>query len=181
MHADIEVLKNRYFDSHPDDPVILHRKEIINRAYPFHRLRDPTVETAFNEDLLHLLHAWEYCVITVCLDKKKHQETYTTWRYDPYHYCLAILLERFNFWLSRQRSRGDVMAESRGGKEDVRLKRSFAGLWERGTEYVDPRQSNSPASSGGSQNSARVGPSRRQWSWKRKLRISYGQTCRPMR
>ena len=39
----------------------------------------------------------EYTVITVCLDKKKHRDTYTTWRYDPYHYCLAVLLERFNF------------------------------------------------------------------------------------
>ena len=26
MHPDMELLKTRYFDSHPDDPVILHRK-----------------------------------------------------------------------------------------------------------------------------------------------------------
>lgn len=140
MHPDMEVLKSRYFDSHPDDPVILHRKEIVNRRYPFQVLRDPKIEAAFNADLLHLLRVWEYRIITVCLDKKKHHETYTTWRYDPYHYCLAILLERFNFWLNRQRAQGDVMAESRGGKEDMRLKKSFAGLWETGTEYVEPQQ-----------------------------------------
>lgn len=28
------------------------------------------------------------------------------------------------------------MAESRGGKEDKRLKESFSRLWEKGTEYV---------------------------------------------
>ncbi len=32
------------------------------------------------------------------------------------------------------------MAESRGGKEDMRLKKSFQNLWERGTDYVDPQQ-----------------------------------------
>lgn len=32
------------------------------------------------------------------------------------------------------------MAESRGGKEDMRLKKSFQSLWERGAEYVDPQQ-----------------------------------------
>ena len=44
------------------------------------------------------------------------------------------------FFLGRKRSPGDVMAESRGGKEDRRLKDSFARLWERGTDWVDPQQ-----------------------------------------
>lgn len=140
VHPDMEALKSHYFVSHPDDPVILHRKEIVHHRYPFQVLRDPKIEAAFNADLLYLLRIWEYRIITVCLDKRKHQETYTTWRYDPYHYCLAILLERFNYWLNRQGAQGDVMAESRGGKEDMRLKKSFAGIWERGTEYVDPEQ-----------------------------------------
>jgi hypothetical protein len=96
------------------------------------------VAVAFDEELLALLREWEYTVITVCLDKKKHRETYTVWRYDPYHYCLAILLERLNFRLNRHGAAGDVMAESRGGKEDRRLKDSFARLWEQGTDYVDP-------------------------------------------
>ena len=32
------------------------------------------------------------------------------------------------------------MAESRGGKEDRRLKDSFERLWEKGTDYVKPEQ-----------------------------------------
>ncbi len=32
------------------------------------------------------------------------------------------------------------MAESRGGKEDKRLKDSFSKLWEEGTEYVSPER-----------------------------------------
>jgi hypothetical protein len=86
------------------------------------------------------MQKWEYTVITVCLDKKTHRETYTTWRYEPYHYCLAVLLERFFFFLNRLNEHGDVIAESRGGKEDMRLKGSFARLLEKGTDFVAPDQ-----------------------------------------
>ena len=49
-----------------------------------------------------------------------------------------MILERYTFFLEQVNATGDVMAESRGGKEDIRLKKSFSGLWEKGTEYVDP-------------------------------------------
>jgi hypothetical protein len=140
VNPQMEALKHRFFATHPDEPVILHRKELVNRKPPFEALRNTDVAAAFDDELLSLLLEWEYTVITVCLDKKKHRETYVVWRYDPYHYCLAILLERFNFWLNRHSAGGDVMAESRGGKEDRRLKDSFARLWEQGTDYVDPDQ-----------------------------------------
>jgi hypothetical protein len=140
IHPQMEAIKSRYFRSHPDDPVIFHRKEMVNAKPPFETLRDPVVLEIFDRELLELLSTWDYTVISVCLDKKKHKETYTTWRYDPYHYCLAVLLERYVFYLNRANSQGDVMAESRGGKEDRRLKDSFTRLWEHGTEYVDPPQ-----------------------------------------
>lgn len=136
LHTELENLKFRYFGSHPDDPIILHRKEILNAKPPFQTLRDQTIRENFDKELLESLRTWEYTVITVCLDKKKHWDTYTTWRYDPYHYCLAILLERFNYWLKRNNVKGDVMAESRGGKEDLRLKASFQRLWNQGTDFV---------------------------------------------
>lgn len=140
VHPQMEAIKSRYFRSHPDEPVIFHRKEMVNAKPPFEALKDPVILEGFDRELLVLLSAWEYTVISVCLDKKRHKETYATWRYDPYHYCLAVLLERFVFFLNRENSQGDVMAESRGGKEDRRLKDSFHRLWERGTDYVDPPQ-----------------------------------------
>lgn len=127
---------------HPDEPVIFHRKEIVNRKPPFDALKNDEIRARFDRELLGRLESWNYTVITVCLDKKRHKETYNTWRYDPYHYCLAVLLERFVFFLNRNRMdcKGDVMAESRGGKEDKRLKESFARLWKNGTDYVNPQQ-----------------------------------------
>ncbi len=136
----MEALKSRYFESHPDDPVILHRKELVNQKPPFHALREIEVEYSFNQDLLRHLREWDYCVITVCIDKKNHVETYRTWKENPYYYCMAVLLERFNFWLNRSNAVGDVMAESRGGREDKRLKIEFRNIWENGTHFVEASQ-----------------------------------------
>lgn len=140
MYPEMEALKSRYFESHPDEPVVLHRKELVNQKPPFQALRNMEIEYAFNQDLLRHLRDWEYCIITVCIDKKSHVETYSAWRRNPYHYCLSVLLERFNFWLNRKNASGDVMAESRGGREDKRLKKEFRSLWENGTYFVEPSQ-----------------------------------------
>lgn len=136
----MEALKKTYFGSHPDEPVIFHRKEMVNALPPFAALRDPIIRQKFDGELLDLLASWEYKVISVCLDKKRHRETYSTWRYDPYHYCLTVLLERFALFLKREDARGDVMAESRGGKEDLRLKASFHRLWDKGTDFLTSEQ-----------------------------------------
>ena len=140
LHPQMEVLKQRFFPYHPDDPVIFHRKEMVNRLAPFETLRDDAVREEFDRELLRLLAEWEYVVVSVCLDKKKHKETYQAWRYDPYHYGLAVLLERYVFFLNVAKARGDVLAESRGGKADRRLKDSFEHLWVKGTEFVSQEQ-----------------------------------------
>jgi hypothetical protein len=138
LYGQIESLKSKYFGSHPDEPIILHRKEIVNAKYPFEVLRDKKTRKQFDTELLAFLETWDYTVVTVCLDKQTHKETYKVWRYEPYHYCLALLLERYAIFLEQRQAQGDVMAESRGGKEDRKLKDSFSRLWNGGTEYVTP-------------------------------------------
>jgi hypothetical protein len=138
VHPQMEALKSRFFYHHPDDPIIFHRKEMLQGRASFSALKDQDIRKEFDSELLDLLRTWDYMVISVCLDKKRHKEQYIMWRYDPYHYCLAVLLERFVFFLEQQNSKGDVLAESRGGKEDLRLKRAFRRLWEKGTDYVGP-------------------------------------------
>lgn len=133
----LEELKKKFFPYHPDEPVIFHRKELLNKKPPFERLRDAAIETDFNANLLALLTSTEYFVVTVVIDKKLQRDLYQVWHYDPYHYCLSVLLERFIHFLEKQGARGDAMAESRGGKEDMRLKRSYEKLYDAGTAYVD--------------------------------------------
>lgn len=134
----VEALKQRYFGSHPDEPLVLHRKELVNRKPPFDALRDPAIEEAFNADLLGLLRRLEYVVITAVIDKLEHAQRYEVWRFDPYHYCLTVLVERYALWLRAKGEHGDVMAESRGGHEDRRLKEAFERVYDEGTEFVSP-------------------------------------------
>jgi len=132
----IEKLKREYFGSHVDEPVILHRRELVQKKFPFQALKDDLAALCFDGDLLGLLDSIDYTVLTVVIDKFEHQQRYTVWRYDPYHYCLSVVVERFIQWLVRKAAVGDVMAESRGGGEDKRLKKSFAKLYNEGSNYV---------------------------------------------
>ncbi len=134
----LETLKRDLFASHPDDPLVFHRRELIRGEPPFEALHNPQVRATFDVQPLALIRELDYQVITVAIDKLEHKRRYTTWRFDPYHYCLAVLLERYVQWLGRQSSQGDVMAESRGSREDKRLKQSFSRLYETGTDYVAP-------------------------------------------
>jgi hypothetical protein len=132
VYPQMEELKKKFFKSHPDEPLIFHRKEMINGITPFESLKNENVRSNFDKDLLHHLSEWNYTVISVCLDKKRHRDTYTEWCYHPYHYCLEVLLERFVFFLNQKNSKGDVMAESRGGKEDRKLKKLFIRFTKKG-------------------------------------------------
>lgn len=136
FQPEFSSLKNKFFQSDPDTPVIFHRKEMINRRKPFDSLRDDTVQAEFNQTLLAAFDRWQYRVITVVIDKKAHYEQYTTWRYHPYHYCLAVMLERFVLFLYYGNHRGDVLVESRGGVEDNKLGESFRRLYLNGTDNV---------------------------------------------
>jgi len=109
VSPDLEALKLRYFGSHPDEPVVLHRKELVNRKYPFHALRDHEVEANFNQDFLLMLTSLPCVVITAVIDKAQHKEQYQAWRFDPYHYCMV----RRCWWSdSRRGCGGGIWAET---------------------------------------------------------------------
>lgn len=134
----LEKLKQRYFPHSPDEPVILHRSEIIQKRSSFWRLRNPETERSFNEDLLNLFKIANYRVIIVVIDKKSHIERYKEAAFHPYHYCLAALLERYCGFLNIYNAVGDVLAERRGGKEDTQLKEAYRRVYESGTTQRYP-------------------------------------------
>ena len=137
LHPQMEEFKRRFFDYHVDEPVLLHRKDIVKKRIDFEVLRNKETENQFNRELLKLINDWEYTVFTVVIDQIEHKKMYKTWQFDPYHYCLRVLLERFILFLERKDAVGDVMAESRGGKQDMKLKGSFTNLYESGSEYIE--------------------------------------------
>lgn len=139
FHPALESLKQKYFLYDPDEPVTLHREDIINKRGHFWRLRDTEQEKAFNNDLLAFLREMEYTIITVVIDKKSHIKRYQEFAYHPYHYCLGAMLERYSGFLHFYNAKGDVLAESRGGKEDNQLKEAYRSMYNSGTQFRKPK------------------------------------------
>jgi hypothetical protein len=133
---ELNSIKETVFKPDPDDPIILHRKDILNTRGHFKVLCDVETQRVFNEKLLAALTNWNYIIITVVIDKLQHRDQYKIWRYEPYHYCLKVLLERYVLFLQEVNGRGDALVESRGGKEDRKLKDSYTRLYKEGSEYL---------------------------------------------
>ena len=136
LQPEMEAIKRQFFQKDPDTPVIFHRKEMVNRRPPFEALRDVRVEKQFNQAILEGLERWQFHIITIVIDKKMHRDQYSVWRFHPYHYCLAVMLERFVLFLYYGKHRGDVMVESRGRNEDEKLETSYQGLYKNGTDNI---------------------------------------------
>jgi hypothetical protein len=137
----LSELKRDIFDWHPDDPPIcLHRKDLVNRKGIFRRLRNQGLNERFERELLRIVREARFCMTCVVIDKASHHTKTYRELFHPYHYCLAALLERYAGWLGLRRSVGDVMAESRGGREDQELRTAFEIILQKGTRFHTPQQ-----------------------------------------
>ena len=138
MQTRMDAFKKEVFGDTPK-PVNFHRREIMNRTGPFSILKDPALRAQFDERLFKYLEEQNYIVITVVIDKREHLSKYAIWHYDPYHYCMHCLVERYCIWLNRNRYKGDVVIEPRYKKEDRRVKDSYNLLYRKGTDWLSPK------------------------------------------
>jgi hypothetical protein len=70
------------------------------------------------------------------IDKFEHVNRYPVWQFNPYHYCMRALVERYVLWLNTHDLTGDVIVESRYKSQDKKLKASFAYIYDHGTENI---------------------------------------------
>jgi hypothetical protein len=134
FHKDLEDFKQRHIPHNPDEPVILHRKDIINARGCFWRLRDPKARQVFDVDLLAVCAAARFRMVGVVIDKFELLRFPTPAH--PYNLALGFLLQRYCGYLNHFGHEGDVLAESRGGKEDRDLRASFDLHYARGAWMV---------------------------------------------
>jgi curved DNA-binding protein CbpA len=132
FHESLEKLKEYYFHHHPDNPVILHREDIINKRKAFKILQDENKRAEFDNDLFNLIQKAEFKVVAIVIDKDVLRASYGETAAHPYHLGLGFLLQRFTGYLNRINRIGDVMAEARGGKEDLLLKESYTRIYQHG-------------------------------------------------
>jgi hypothetical protein len=138
IHPEFEKLKQKHFPHNPDEPLIFHRTELINKKGPFYRLRNIDNETSFNNDFLAFLRASDFTLITVVIDKLTHVLRYGTAAFHPYHYCIITMLERYCGFLNFYNCIGDVLAEVRGKNEDFQLKEAYQRVYESGSQFRNP-------------------------------------------
>lgn len=137
ISPEIDQLKRDLFGHAPPERVIvLHRKEIVRTEPPFECLRDPTINAEWERRILGLIGSLPYIANSVFIDKKEHSGRYSVWLFNPYHYCMTALLERYVRWLERHNLTGDVVAEARSKEPDRKLKAAFSYFYVNGTQYV---------------------------------------------
>jgi len=136
FQAAFEALKRRHFAHDLDEPVILHREDLVAKRGPFKVLHDPAINKAFCEDLLGFIADTKMTAYAVVIDKLAIQTRYYgPISSHPYHIGLLAMLERYCGSLSFSRKTGDVLAEARGGREDQLLKSAYMSIYTGGTSY----------------------------------------------
>jgi hypothetical protein len=136
---EIEKLKTDLFGHDPiKNPVILHRREIVRKEKPFDVLWDPKVNAQWEPRILGLIRTLPYIAITVMIDKIEHWNKYHVWHFNPYHYCLTALVERYVRCLESHNLVGDVVAEPRSPPVDDKLKAAFRYIYANGTANILP-------------------------------------------
>ena len=136
----LNELKQKYFGR---EEIILHRREIISAVPPFEALKDGVMRSNYNEDMLRIIEEIPYGVVAVVIDKKSLVDQYTLQNaQDPYALAVEYLMQRYQFWMQdykrifRKNIKGDILAESRGGKEDRVTKETY-GLVYRGEGHKE--------------------------------------------
>jgi hypothetical protein len=137
FHTALEDFKTRYLPHHPDEPVILHREDMVNARQAFKILRDETKRNQFDGELLQLIREADFRVVAVVIDKAVLRVAHGDAAAHPYHLGLGFVLQRNAGYLNHVNRVGDVMAEARGGKEDRLLEESYIRVYSRGV-WVTP-------------------------------------------
>jgi hypothetical protein len=128
-------IKRDIFGISADDKLVLHRSDIKGRSGIFGKLKDPEIDRRFCASLLNLVETTPFVMVSAIVDKKSHLEKYSD-PLHPYHYALTVMIERYAFWLSENRTCGDAMAESRGKEPDRELEAEYRKIATSGTKYL---------------------------------------------
>jgi hypothetical protein len=136
LRNDLEGLKQNNFPYDPDRPLILVRNRIVNREPPFGVLSNPKRNSQWESQFLSFLERTEFRLATVITNKRIHRERHREFAYDPYDWCMEILVEKYCKFLRARKAVGDVMAESRNKPSNEQLKQAYARVWQNGTHYL---------------------------------------------
>ena len=127
-------LKVDYFGH---EGVILHSRDIRKAQGPFVFLNDPSNKQPFYERINQIMLGAEYKLIASVIRKQRHKERYGRNAANPYELSLEFALERLMPLLEGAgQTEIQMIAESRGKREDAELELIFLRTVNNGTENV---------------------------------------------
>ncbi len=115
----------------------MHLNDIKNKNNNFGILKDSVVEKKFNDMYLNFLKETEITIVSVVIDKERHQKKYfNSW--EVYGFALSVIMARYaRFLADNNKSQGEVVIESRGNSYDKDLLSQFDKFYEQ--RYQDYR------------------------------------------
>lgn len=129
----VNQLKIDYFGH---EAVILHSRDIRKAQGDFGFLTNPDKRKLFVERINKMMTELSYTIIATVIKKQEHKDRYV-YANNPYDLALKFALERFLPLLEdANQNEINIIAESRGKKEDRELELSFLHFVNYGTEYV---------------------------------------------
>lgn len=123
------------------DAIVFHSRDIRRAQEDFLFLRDETKRNAFMQRLDEVMEQSPYLVIAAMIRKQQHKDKYGIKAENPYDLALLFGLERLLPLIeSRGQKEVQIIAESRGKKEDDELTLSFLKVVNQGTYYHSAEQ-----------------------------------------
>src|SRR3989304_6218306 len=84
FHEALEDLKAQHLPHHPDEPVVLHREDMLNARRAFKALRDESRRAVFDADLIGVIAEANFTVVAVVIDKHEIWKNYGEAALHPY-------------------------------------------------------------------------------------------------
>jgi hypothetical protein len=127
-------LKIDYFGH---EGVVLHSRDIRKAHNEFTFLQNPVQRQSFYERINKLMSESDYRLIATVICKQEHKELYGMFAENPYDLALKFALEKLLVLMEEEEQREiQIIAESRGKREDDSLRLSFLRTVTEGTERI---------------------------------------------
>jgi len=119
------------------EAVIIHSRDIRKAQRDFGILTNPSKREEFYKELNLIMAKSDYQLIVSVIKKQEHKEKYGIFAENPYDLAMTFCMERLLPLLEeKQQSKVQLIAESRGKREDDELMLSFLRIANQGTLYI---------------------------------------------
>jgi hypothetical protein len=134
--SQLNRIKKKFFKT---TDVIFHSRDIRKWQKEFTSLGDPSLRQDFYDEFNDFLVRANILIISSVIRKDEYIELHGPQASSPYNIALNFILERAIYFAQKEAvSTIEIIAESRGKKEDNDLQSQFQITVNHGTKYVKP-------------------------------------------